>query len=495
MTTQPLASDWANLQAASLRRTGRAEWRTLRAALVLVDAFAIAAAFALAYIIRFETDIPLFYAQTETPLPFYASLVLALIPVWLGIFGLYRLYDFNSILSGLDEYIRVVHATSMGMMVLIVVTFFVPTFVVARGWLVLTLLFSALTVGLGRFAMRSVVRLARVRDKFVTPVIIVGANEEGRAIARHLNESAVSGARVVGFLDDRVDVGREVLPGLRVVGMIDDAADFVKRNPVSEVIVAASALTRNELLDVYQVFGLREDIVLRMSSGLYEILTTGMRVKQIGSVALSSANTTRLTLPERVLKTAFDFFVAGLAVVVLAPLLITIAVWIKLDSPGPVIHRRRVLGTRGRTYNALKFRTMAVNAEEVLARYPELQEELNRNMKLKDDPRVTRSGRLLRKTSLDELPQLFNVLLGQMSLVGPRMITPEEADRYGQWRFNLLTVKPGITGLWQVSGRSDLSYPERVQIDMSYIRNYSLWLDVVLLARTLPAVFKRTGAY
>jgi lipopolysaccharide/colanic/teichoic acid biosynthesis glycosyltransferase len=138
---------------------------------------------------------------------------------------------------------------------------------------------------------------------------------------------------------------------------------------------------------------------------------------------------------------------------------------------------------------------MHINGEEILAKRPDLLAELDRNHKLKDDPRVTRIGRLLRRTSLDELPQLFNVLRREMSLVGPRMISPQEVERYDQWGLNLLTVKPGITGLWQVSGRSDITYEQRVQLDMYYIRNWSIWLDLQLLWQTIPAVLRGTGAY
>jgi lipopolysaccharide/colanic/teichoic acid biosynthesis glycosyltransferase len=138
---------------------------------------------------------------------------------------------------------------------------------------------------------------------------------------------------------------------------------------------------------------------------------------------------------------------------------------------------------------------MHVNGDEILANHPELKLELEMTHKLKDDPRVTRVGKLLRKTSLDELPQLFNVLIYQMSLVGPRIIHPDEMQMYAKWGLNLLTVRPGITGLWQVSGRSDISYRERVRLDMSYIRNWSIWMDLQLLFRTIPAVLRRRGAY
>jgi lipopolysaccharide/colanic/teichoic acid biosynthesis glycosyltransferase len=155
-----------------------------------------------------------------------------------------------------------------------------------------------------------------------------------------------------------------------------------------------------------------------------------------------------------------------------------------------------VLGIGGKGFDAFKFRSMKVNGEEILDAHPELRVELETTHKIKNDPRITNVGRFLRRTSLDELPQLFNVLLGQMSLVGPRMISPEEVKEYGYMQMNLLTVKPGMTGLWQVSGRSDLSYEDRVRLDMDYIRNYSIWLDMhILMFQTLPVVLKGRGAY
>src|SRR5205823_5129396 len=158
-------------------------------------------------------------------------------------------------------------------------------------------------------------------------------------------------------------------------------------------------------------------------------------------------------------------------------------VLVALDSPGPVIYRRRVLGRGGKPFDAFKFRTMVSDADEVLKENADLRKAFTEGFKLRADPRVTRIGRFLRRASVDELPQLFNVLRGEMSLVGPRMIAPEEAERYGKWRLNLLTVKPGMTGPWQVQGRGELAYEQRVRLSMHYIRNHTLWLDLAILLR------------
>jgi len=197
----------------------------------------------------------------------------------------------------------------------------------------------------------------------------------------------------------------------------------------------------------------------------------------------------------RALKDVMDYVLAAVGLVLISPLLLILALIVRLDSPGPILYRRRVLGRGGSEFDAFKFRTMFVNGDEILAAYPDLQARLQRDEKLKDDPRVTRSGRWMRRFSLDELPQLLNVLRGQMSLVGPRMISPPELARYGEYAQERLTVKPGLTGLWQVSGRAETAYQDRVRLDIQYIRAWSLWLDLKLLLLTIPAVLKGRGAY
>jgi lipopolysaccharide/colanic/teichoic acid biosynthesis glycosyltransferase len=228
---------------------------------------------------------------------------------------------------------------------------------------------------------------------------------------------------------------------------------------------------------------------------LYEILTTSLTVNEFAYVHLVYVNKVRLTGSDNIMKFFLDYLLAISSLIILSPFLVLIAFLVKISSPGPILHRRLVMGLNGKKFNALKFRTMVVNGDEVLDKYPELKEELASNHKLKNDPRITRIGAFLRKFSLDELPQLLNVLKRDMSLVGPRMISPEEVSMYKQFDMNLLTVLPGITGLWQVSGRSDISYSERVRLDMYYVRNWSIWLDLQLLSQTIPVVLKSRGAY
>jgi lipopolysaccharide/colanic/teichoic acid biosynthesis glycosyltransferase len=194
-------------------------------------------------------------------------------------------------------------------------------------------------------------------------------------------------------------------------------------------------------------------------------------------------------------KRLMDFVISVLFLLMSLPFWALAALAIKLEDGGSVFYRRRVVGRGGHEFDAFKFRTMMEDADLYLRQHPELWSAYQKNIKLKNDPRVTRVGRLLRRLSLDELPQLLNVLRGEMSLVGPRMITPDELSKYGGFAAKRISVKPGITGLWQVSGRQEVSYETRVRFDMEYIDNWSLWLDFKILARTIPAVLGMRGAY
>jgi exopolysaccharide biosynthesis polyprenyl glycosylphosphotransferase len=272
--------------------------------------------------------------------------------------------------------------------------------------------------------------------------------------------------------------------------------EIIEHHNIGEVILASSAFsTRDYLLEIFRTYGVSEKVNIRMSSGLYEILTTGLTINEFAYVPLVFVNKVRLDRVENVLKLFLDYLLAILSLILLAPFLVLISLGIKISSPGPILHRRLVMGLNGKQFYALKFRTMVINGDEVLDQHPELKGELATNHKLKNDPRVTRIGAFLRRYSLDELPQLINVLRRDMSLVGPRMISPEEAPLYKQFVMNLFTVLPGITGLWQVSGRSDISYEERVRLDMVYVRNWSIWLDLQILFQTIPAVLGARGAY
>lgn len=473
--------------------------RAYQFVLLVTDALLLLLAFACAYWVRFYGGTPLFQEVTPS-IHLYLRLVALLIPAWLLFFAWLQLYDVQLLLSGVSEYTRALNGCTSGMMVVVVISFLEPTFMIARGWLIMAWLLSSVFVCSNRWFLRRVTQALRSYGWFVTPTVIVGTNAEAISLVTQLRPSFYSGLLILGFIDEMTTVEPEQRPrtlmGLPVLGSLVQMPAIVKQRQAKEIIIATTALSREQLLETTLQLAEMPNVKLSLSSGLYEIFTTGMSVTTRNGVPLLSFHRMRLEPVEMAGKTIIDYTIVLLGALLVLPLIGLIGLLIKLDSPGPIFYRRRVLGIGGHEFDAFKFRTMVINGDEILARYPALQTELKAKHKLKCDPRITRVGHWLRRTSLDELPQLLNILLGQMSLVGPRMITPAEAEQYGHLKQNLLTVKPGLTGLWQVSGRADLAYTERVQLDMHYIRNYSLWLDLqILFLQTLPAVFRGRGAY
>ncbi len=487
----PPPRTWAHAPTLSRRRS---PLRWVVPALALGDAAALGTAFGLAYLARFTVGLPLL-STPEHDAAFYSSVAFWAVPLWLGLFAAYRLYDPSLLFEGLEEYVRIANACTAGTVAVVIVSFLDRTVVISRGWLVLTWLGAIVAVSFGRFLQRRAVRWLRRRGVWVTPAIIVGTNEEARELANQLLHDPGCGLRVLGFVmtgDERTD---DLPGGLALLGSFGELEETVRRTGTREIVAASTALSREQLLDLYRGFGNIADVELRLSSGLFEILTTGVRVRDISGVPLITPQRVRITGIDATLKRAIDYGLACAALLLLWPLLLALALLVKLDSPGPAFHRRRVLGVGGREFDAFKLRTMVVEAERRKRQEPISFPDRRQVLKSLRDPRITRLGRLLRRTSLDELPQLLNVLRGEMSLVGPRMIAPDEAARYGKWQHNLLTVKPGITGPWQVQGRSDIPYEERVRLSMHYIRNYSFWLDLEILLRTVYVVLVGRGAY
>lgn len=471
-----------------------AQHRLFVLALFLGDALVLGLAFASAYTVRFNFGIS-FFEESDLPQKLPVFWLLLLVPACLLVLALFQLYDTQYLLGGMQEYMRVFNATSILVTITIVASFFLPFIRLSRGLLALSWIFVTAFLLIERFVIRHLIYRLRRRGFMTRRTLIVGSDEDARHIAEQLLATPTAGADLVGFVANDQPVGAVLTNELAVLGTFDRLPALVKQLGVEEIVVATEGLHRSDVIRVFQNYAYSDDVDVRFLPGLFEIFATGVRVKEIGSVPLVSMNRVRLDLWESAIKTSVDYLGALIALLIFSPLFIALAVLIKRDSPGPIFHRRRVVGRGGQTFDAFKFRTMRIDGDALLAQYPELQAELQHNHKLKDDPRVTHMGSRLRRTSLDELPQLLNVLLGQMSLVGPRMITLDEMDKYGKWRWNLLTVKPGITGLWQISGRSDVTYEERVRLDMYYIRNYTLWLDLLILWRTAPAVLRRQGAY
>ncbi|MFN3698979.1 MAG: sugar transferase, partial [Dictyoglomus sp.] len=239
----------------------------------------------------------------------------------------------------------------------------------------------------------------------------------------------------------------------------------------------------------------KRGISIKIIPESYLLFSKRLSFDQISGIPIVEVELSALEGLQGYLKEIIDILLGTLGLIVFSPLFLIISILIKLDSKGPVFYKHLRVGRHGRPFYLWKFRTMYKDADKILDRYPELKREFEKEFKLKNDPRITKIGRFLRKFSLDEIPQIFNILKGEMSIVGPRPVTFKELEKYGSYADEILRVKPGLTGLWQVSGRSDVDYSQRVKFDLYYIQNWSVLLDIKIILKTIPSVLFGKGAY
>jgi len=320
--------------------------------------------------------------------------------------------------------------------------------------------------------------------------LIIGAGKVGRSLAEEISKNPYLGLRIVGFLDD---YKKGSIDGYEIVGKISDFEKIVQQKFVEEVLISIPGIRDKTIEMINQ--GMSLNINVKVVPEQFEIPIQRLRTSYIGFIPVLEYSMRNIYGPEVMSKRIMDIIFSSLGLIILSPLFILLAVLIKLDSKGPVLYVSKRVGKKGRLFNFYKFRTMVAGADKMLKQLRDRNEADGPIFKMRNDPRVTRIGKLLRRYSLDELPQLWNVLKGDMSIVGPRPPLPEEVDNYKEKHLKRLEIKPGITGLWQIRGRSDTSFYRLVKWDIWYIKNWSPSLDLKIILKTIPVVLKGKGAY
>jgi exopolysaccharide biosynthesis polyprenyl glycosylphosphotransferase len=349
---------------------------------------------------------------------------------------------------------------------------------------------------------------ARRRQVNLIPTLVVGRGREAAYCIREMRERPSLGYRVIGVVESgHLDSSSpEEFEGVPVIGDLKSLPDVIRESHANEVIITDSNIPGDALFDVMMNVGRTRGVEFRIAPSLFDCLPTKTEIDQIGALPLITLFREPLSDAARLVKRASDIVIASIAFVVCFPVWLLIAILIKLDSDGPVFYKQERVSMDGRIFLFIKFRTMLADSDDLSHREHQqkliagnedsnLGDESNPLYKDANDPRITRIGRLLRRASLDELPQLLNVLRGDMSIVGPRPPIPYEVEQYELWHRKRLDMKPGITGLWQVSGRSRLSFEEMVRLDLYYIENWSLLLDLKIILLTLPVIFRGEDAY
>jgi exopolysaccharide biosynthesis polyprenyl glycosylphosphotransferase len=423
----------------------------------------------------------------------YYLLLAGIIPVWFFAFYVSNTSDFRCTYQAIA--VRYARALAIGLSIFLSAFFMLKLQFIARTFVVMFAMTNFVALLVGRFLIMEL--LAFVRSKRVDGhrVVIVGCGEAALRCAESLNSQPPWAVRLLGHVSVPGERALREIPRKRILTSLDQLHELLDATPVDEVLFASTAVDEELLANALQTCDERGlDVLLPLPPAIpqrarveiasidgFELPLLGLRRTPTSEVGLA-------------LKRAVDV-VGGIAALLLAaPVMVLVAIGIKATSSGPVLFKQVRAGRNGRQFVMFKFRSMVVDAEAKKAALMHLNEMSGPVFKIRRDPRVTRIGALIRKTSLDELPQLFNIVLGDMSLVGPRPPLPSEVEQYKPWQRRRLSVKPGLTGLWQVSGRNDVDFEEWMALDLRYIDDWSLWLDMKILLRTLPAVLFKTGA-
>ncbi|WP_448621570.1 sugar transferase [Geodermatophilus sp. URMC 65] len=455
--------------------------------IVAADAFSALIASALGYLVRFGPS------GADGP---YVSLGVALtLPlVWVAAMLMARSYEERFLWVGADEFRRVFFAAAL-LLATVGTVSWAFKLEVARGFVVLALPLATLLTLAQRYAHRQWLHRRRRHGRFQQTTLLVGHRAGVEALHQQLEREVYHGYRVVGCA---LPGGRDVaaqFDGLPVLGDLDEVVDIVRGFEVDTVAVLPSPELDGPALRRlgWDLEDTRAELLL--APAVTEVAGPRVRIRPVAGLPLLHMERPELTGVRRLTKEAFDRTSAALGILFLAPVLLGLALAVKVTSHGPVFFQQERIGRDGRTFSMLKFRSMVVGADRMV---DDLADESDGNgvlFKKKVDPRVTTVGKVLRRYSLDELPQLINVVRGDMSLVGPRPPLQSEVERYGYDMHRRFLVKPGLTGLWQVSGRSDLSWDDSVRIDVRYVENWSLTFDFMILWKTAGAVLRGSGAY
>lgn len=460
---------------------------------VLSDILLISASMFLGYSVRYELqwfrDIS-YYHPPSAYVPF-ALLFTALMMVALRIDRAYRHWRGR---PWLDQVYRIVNATAKSVVVILAITFVLQPLNYSRLLLIEAGIIALVLLAVARIVQNGIEGWMRARGIGVSRVIIVGAGEVGRTVMRTIVARPELGYQIAGFVDDNPEKGQTDIGRFKALGSVDNLARVIEEESVDEVIITLPWMYHRKIMRVVRECE-RRQVNARIVPDLFQMSLSQVDVDDLGGVPLIGVREVGFDRGALLVRRGIDIVGAALGLVLGAPFLTLIALAIRLDSPGPVIFRQTRVGAGGKWFEMYKFRSMRQGAEAELEELRDLNEADGPLFKIYDDPRLTRVGRFLRQSSLDELPQFWNVLRGEMSLVGPRPPLPAEVDDYMEWHKKRLEVRPGMTGLWQVSGRSMLSFDEMVLLDIYYIENWSLWIDLKILLRTVPQVLFGNGAY
>jgi exopolysaccharide biosynthesis polyprenyl glycosylphosphotransferase len=484
----------------------------VRLAVVCADAALAATAFLSAFKIRdggaILSSTALAWSKGFVP---YAGILFFAVPVTVAMLIYQRVYRFYGAFSYTQEAIKIFKAILVSSLLTVAWAFLFRggfsfrDFSYSRGVFLLDFAFALVAFIVFHLGLRLIQTEIRERDINLIPTLVVGTGSESERIIDELRDRKDLGYRVIGVISSG-DSDSDAAGSTPILGDVADLARLIREFKIQEVIITDDSFDSERLFDAMIGAGRSHKVEFRFAPSVFNLIPQKTSVEQIGVLPMVRLFTEPLSDVQRFIKRTSDLAIAGVALILTSPLWLLIAAMIKRDSLGPIFFRQERVGMDGRIFLCLKFRTMRADADDAIHRETYRQniaggssanagnDEKPVYGKVPNDPRITRVGRWLRRSSLDELPQLLNVLRGDMSVVGPRPPIPYEVHEYDIWHRKRLDMKPGITGLWQVSGRNRLTFEQMVKVDLFYIENWSIWLDLKIILLTIPALWRDQGA-
>lgn len=405
----------------------------------------------------------------------------------------YGLYYTGLREGALDELVKTTKSVVFSVLIVAALSYLFKVSLFSRFVFIAFTLTAIIALWLWRIIKRKVLFAIMQRGYMLKNLLVVGAGEVGKMVAGELSGRPELGFHLVGFVDDDPQKIGLSVDGIDVLGASPEIEEIVRQASADEILITIPS--ERELIHSVISKVRRHNVQIRIVPEMFNLMTTSVEVGQLGPVPYMRIVKTPMQGPPLVLKRLFDVTVSLAALIFLSPVMLLTALAIKLDSPGPVIFKQKRVGKNGVEFDFYKFRSMVADAEQLRNELAAANEADGPVFKIREDPRITRTGKFIRKYSIDELPQLMNVLKGDMSLVGPRPPLPREVEEYGNIEWRRMEVIPGITGLWQVSGRSEVSFNKWMELDVYYIEHWSFWFDLKILLQTIPVVLTGKGAY
>lgn len=486
----------ATQEAVPAQSRERREWREPSWLMPAIDVLLALLAFVLAYVVRYDLQIirpvdEAFRAPFAPYVPYAIIYVIWLQLIYRGT-GLYRVVRGR---SWLDEVYTIINGVTNATVVMLAISFFFQPLVFSRLMMIYVAAITILLLAGARVIRRIILANLRERGIGVQRVLVVGAGEIGGSVLRTMFARKDQGYVPVGYLDQDPEQASVDLGRVKGLGGIDNLAHVLREQEVDHVVITLPWKFHDQIVRLIQIC---KDASVEVSvvPDVFQLNLRQVQVENLDGIPLLRVNGhIPFRAGSRLVKRALDIAL----IIIASPLLLIIgglvALAIRLEGSGPILYRAPRVGENGEQFHMIKFRSMVLNADELRAELIKSHDIDPRHPKIKNDPRITKVGRFIRTTSLDELPNLVNVVMGHMSIVGPRPPTPEEVKLYEPWHLQRLQIKPGMTGLWQVSGRSEIPFDEMCLLDIYYIENWSIQLDAQILMMTIPRVLLRQGAY